>query len=225
MDRLTKVFHAPGPVRASRPWGEQQGRPVLTVKGFEIHKGRLDPAAQAALVEELRAVAVAAPFVAPVTPSGKAMSVRMTAAGRLGWVTDRKGYRYEPRHPSGAPWPPIPAAVLALWRELCAPDRAPDCCLVNYYGKGARMGLHRDADEGDFAWPVLSVSLGDPARFRMGGTERGGPTASVLLESGDVVVMGGPARLAYHGIDGIRFGGSSLLPQGGRINLTCRVVA
>lgn len=198
---------------------------MIAVNGFEIHKGRLDPPAQAALVEELRAVAAAAPFVAPVTPSGKPMSVRMTACGRLGWVTDRSGYRYEPRHSSGVAWPPIPAAVLALWRELCSAERDPDCCLVNFYGEGARMGMHRDADEGDFAWPVLSISLGDPARFRMGGTTRGGPTSSILLESGDVVVMGGPARLAYHGIDSIRFGASRLLPQSGRINLTCRVVA
>lgn len=198
---------------------------MLRVKGFEIHKGRLDVAAQAALVEDLRAVAAAAPFVAPVTPRGKPMSVRMTAAGRVGWVSDRRGYRYEPRHPSGVPWPPIPAAVLGLWRALCSTERDPDCCLVNHYGAGARMGLHRDADEGDFSWPVLSISLGDPAVFRMGGVERGDPTTSVVLESGDVVVMGGPARLAYHGIDRIRFGGSRLLPEGGRINLTCRVVA
>jgi alkylated DNA repair protein (DNA oxidative demethylase) len=201
------------------------GAARFEVQGFEIHKGRIGPAAQAALVEDLRAVAAAAPFVAPVTPRGKPMSVRMTAAGRLGWITDARGYRYEPRHPSGVAWPPIPAAVLSLWRELAAPDRDPDCCLVNFYGEGARMGLHRDADEGDFAWPVLSISLGDPAVFRMGGPDRRDPTRSILLESGDVVVMGGPARLAYHGVDRIRFGASRLLPEGGRINLTCRVVA
>lgn len=198
---------------------------MLTVKGFVIHKGCLDPAAQAALVEDLRGVAAVAPFVQPVTPGGRPMSVRMTAAGRLGWISDRRGYRYAPCHPSGQPWPPIPEAVLALWRAFCSAERDPDCCLVNYYGAEARMGLHRDADEGDFGWPVLSISLGDPARFRMGGLDRRDPTASILLESGDVVVMGGPARLAWHGVDHIRFGASRLLPQGGRINLTCRVVA
>jgi alkylated DNA repair protein (DNA oxidative demethylase) len=198
---------------------------VIAPNSFQILKGRLDAPAQAALVADLRAVAAAAPFAAYVTPGGRPMSVRMTAAGRVGWVSDRAGYRYAPRHPSGVPWPPIPAAVLALWRELCAADRDPDCCLVNFYGEGARMGLHRDADEGDFRWPVLSISLGDPALFRMGGLKRSDPTTSVLLESGDVVVMGGPARLAHHGIDRIRFGASRLLPGGGRINLTCRVVA
>ncbi len=198
---------------------------MLTVNGFVIHKACLGPEAQVALVAELRDLAAAAPFVRPVTPSGRPMSVRMTAAGRLGWVSDRRGYRYEALHPSGVPWPDIPGAVLELWRALCSAERDPDCCLVNYYGERARMGLHRDADEGDFGWPVLSISLGDPAVFRMGGPERGDPTRSILLESGDVVVMGGPARLAYHGIDRIRFGGSRLLAQGGRINLTCRVVA
>jgi alkylated DNA repair protein (DNA oxidative demethylase) len=198
---------------------------MLEINGFGIHKGRLDQASQASLVEDLRRVVAAAPLVAPVTPSGRPMSVRMTACGRLGWVTDRRGYRYEPLHPSGAPWPPIPDAVLALWRQLCSAERDPDCCLVNFYAEGARMGMHRDADEGDFSWPVLSISLGDPARFRMGGPERGGPTKSILLESGDVVVMAGAARLAHHGVDGIRFGGSRLLAGGGRINLTCRVVA
>lgn len=198
---------------------------MIAPNGFRILKGRLDPPAQAALAEDLRAVAAAAPFTAYVTPGGRPMSVRMTAAGRVGWVSDRAGYRYAPRHPSGVPWPPIPAAVLDLWRELCAPDRDPDCCLVNLYGEGARMGLHRDADEGDFRWPVLSISLGDPALFRMGGLARSDPTSSILLESGDVVVMGGHARLAYHGVDRIRFGASRLLPGGGRINLTCRVVA
>ena len=195
-----------------------------TSEGFEIHKGLLSPDAQAALVEDLRRGAAAAPFVTPVTPWGKPMSVRMTSAGRYGWFTDRKGYRYVDRHPSGSPWPPIPAGALDAWHALVSTARDPDCCLVNHYSGTARMGLHRDADEKDFSFPVLSISLGDPALFRVGGASRKDPTQSVLLESGDVVVFGGPARLAYHGIDRIRPGSSRLLPQGGRINLTLRVV-
>ncbi|QPH55980.1 alpha-ketoglutarate-dependent dioxygenase AlkB family protein [Pontivivens ytuae] len=199
--------------------------PPLNIAGFEIHKGFLDRAAQAALVEAIRGVARAAPFFAPVTPWGKPMRVRMTSAGRVGWITDRRGYRYEPTHPSGTPWPPIPQEVLAIWDAVAEDARQPDCCLVNFYGEGAKMGLHQDKDEGDFSYPVVSISLGDSATFRIGGTERADPTQSLLLESGDVVVMGGPARLAYHGIDRIRFGSSTLLPDGGRINLTLRVVA
>jgi alkylated DNA repair protein (DNA oxidative demethylase) len=198
--------------------------PTLRLGGFEIHAGLLDGAAQAALVEEVRGVVAAAPLIAPVTPGGRAMSVRMTAAGRLGWVTDRAGYRYAPTHPLGQPWPPIPAPVLALWHRVTGLDRVPDCCLVNFYGEGARMGLHQDRDEGDFSFPVLSVSLGDEALFRMGGVERAEPTRSVWLRSGDVVLMGGEARLAWHGIDRVRHGSSALLPKGGRINLTLRVV-
>jgi alkylated DNA repair protein (DNA oxidative demethylase) len=197
---------------------------IITLNGFEIHRGRLDPAGQARLAEEIAAVAAAAPPFAPLTPWGKPMSVRMTSAGKYGWFTDAKGYRYVDRHPSGTPWPPIPATALDLWRALASADRMPDCCLVNFYGATARMGMHRDAEEADFTWPVLSISLGDPGLFRIGGTARADPTSSILLESGDVVVMGGPARLAYHGIDRIRFGASKLLPDGGRINLTLRVV-
>jgi DNA oxidative demethylase len=197
---------------------------MLELNGFRIHKGRLDPQFQARLAAEVAAVAEAAPFFAPLTPWGKPMSVRMTSAGKYGWFTDARGYRYIDRHPSGVPWPPIPATALGLWRDLVSGDRLPDCCLVNLYREKARMGMHRDADEKDFAWPVLSVSLGDPGVFRMGGPARSDPTASLLLESGDVVVMGGPARLAYHGIDRIRFGASRLLPEGGRMNLTLRVV-
>ena len=192
--------------------------------GFEIRKGWLDPAAQAAMAADLRAVTEAAPFFAPLTPWGKPMSVRMTSAGRYGWFTDRSGYRYIDRHPSGAPWPPVPPSVLAVWRTLASPTRDPDCCLVNYYAGTARMGLHRDADEQDFSFPVLSISLGDSALFRMGGPSRKDPTSTILLESGDVVLFGGPARLAYHGIDRLRPGTSRLLPDGGRINLTLRVV-
>lgn len=196
----------------------------LDLNGVKIWKGFLDRPAQEALVEEVRALARAAPFQRYVTAWGKPMTVRMTAAGRLGWVIDRGRYRYADRHPSGVPWPAIPPGVLAAWRALSGWPADPDSCLVNFYGEGARMGLHRDEDEGDFAAPVLSLSLGDPAIFRVGGLSRSDPTASILLESGDAALLGGPARLAYHGVDRIRFRASTLLPEGGRINLTLRVV-
>ncbi|MEO1797183.1 MAG: alpha-ketoglutarate-dependent dioxygenase AlkB [Pseudomonadota bacterium] len=198
--------------------------PTLTIRGFELHKSYLDPSAQEAWVSLLREVLRQAPLVQPVTPSGKPMSVLMSAAGRLGWITDRKGYRYAPTHPNGASWPPIPTAILEMWRAVTGLEREPDCCLINWYGEGAKMGLHQDRDEGDFSWPVVSVSLGDEALFRMGNTTRGGKTESVWLRSGDVMVMGGEARLAYHGIDRVKHGSSALLKNGGRINLTLRVV-
>jgi DNA oxidative demethylase len=192
--------------------------------GFLIHKGYLGLEAQARMVEDVRNVVAHAPLFSPETRWGRKMSVGMTSAGRYGWFSDRSGYRYIARHPSGAPWPPVPESVLMVWRETCSPTRMPDCCLINYYGEGAKMGLHQDADEADFRWPVLSISLGDPARFRMGGVDRSDPSRSILLESGDVVVMGGAARLAHHGIDRIAFGQNGLLAKGGRINLTLRVV-
>lgn len=195
------------------------------IRGFRLFGGLIGRAGQEAMVAALRHVATVAPFYQPVTPGGRAMSVRMTAAGRLGWVTDRKGYRYEPRHPSGVAWPKIPDEVMAVWRAVAGTARNPDCCLVNYYDAGARMGLHRDKDEGDFSYPVVSISLGDEPLFRMGGVDRAEGTQSVWLRSGDVVVMGGAARLAWHGVDRVRHGSSTLLPQGGRINLTLRVVA
>ena len=202
--------------------------PVLSVESdlmaVRVIHGALDPERQAALLADLREVVRAAPFFTPVTPGGRKMSVRMTSAGRLGWVSDTRGYRYETRHPSGVTWPPIPESVLRLWREYSGAGRPPDCCLVNYYGEGARMGMHQDRDEGDFRWPVLSISLGDDALFRVGGTVKGGPTRSVWLRSGDVVVLGGDARLAFHGVERLRFGSSNLLRDGGRINLTLRVV-
>ncbi|WP_094019398.1 alpha-ketoglutarate-dependent dioxygenase AlkB family protein [Maliponia aquimaris] len=195
----------------------------LTRQGFDIYPGFLDRPAQEALVDRLRSVLAVAPLVTPVTRRGP-MSVRMSAAGRFGWISDARGYRYEERHPSGVAWPPIPDEVLAIWRAVSGCARLPECCLINWYGEGARMGLHRDEDEGDFSCPVVSVSLGDEGLFRMGNPERGGRTESVWLKSGDVVVMGGAARLAYHGVDRIRYGSSTLLPNGGRINLTLRVV-
>ncbi|WP_299956021.1 alpha-ketoglutarate-dependent dioxygenase AlkB [uncultured Roseobacter sp.] len=195
----------------------------LTVAGFEIHDAYLASDAQRTLLDALREVVRAAPFVDPVTPSDKKMSVRMTAAGQYGWITDRQGYRYAPQHPQGTPWPAIPESVLDIWRDLTGLARMPDCCLINYYGEGARMGLHQDKDEASYDWPVVSISLGDDGLFRMGGPQRGGKTQSIWLKSGDVVVMGGAARLAYHGVDRIRFGSSTLMPKGGRINLTLRV--
>jgi alkylated DNA repair protein (DNA oxidative demethylase) len=194
------------------------------LRGARVIRNALAPDRQVALLDEVRAVVRAAPLFAPETPGGRKMSVRMTSAGRVGWVTDARGYRYDSHHPSGLPWPAIPAIAGDVWREWSGVDRLPDCCLVNFYADGARMGLHQDRDEGDFAWPVLSISLGDDALFRIGGTTRGGPTESVWLRSGDVVVLEGDARLAFHGIDRVRFGSSGLLRDGGRINLTLRVV-
>ncbi len=197
------------------------------IMGFRLLPGFLARPAQAEMAAALGGVIAEAPLVRPVTPWGKPMSVRMTSAGRLGWVIERGKYRYAARHPeTGEPWPPIPSSVLEVWRTVSGWDGDPDCCLVNWYGEGARMGLHRDADEGEagFAAPVVSISLGDPARFRMGGTSRKDPTESVVLTSGDVVVMGGAARLAYHGIDRVLFGADDLLAGHGRINLTLRVV-
>ena len=199
--------------------------PILRIRGFELHKSYLDEAAQTALVGELREVIRQAPLFSPQTPYGKPMSVQMTSAGRFGWYADRSGYRYVERHPGGGSWPPIPEQVLAIWRDVSGVTREPECCLVNYYSEGAKMGLHQDRDEADFSMPVVSVSMGDSALFRIGNTTRGGRTESVWLESGDVMVMGGDARLTYHGVDRIRYGSSSLLPKGGRINLTLRVVS
>jgi alkylated DNA repair protein (DNA oxidative demethylase) len=198
--------------------------PPVVIGGAELYSGRLDTASQAAIVADIREVVRAAPLFSPLTPWGKPMTVRMTSAGKYGWYADRKGYRYIDRHPGGAAWPPIPDRVLALWRDLVDADRMPDCCLVNFYSADARMGLHQDKDEADFRWPVLSVSLGDDARFRIGGTERGGKTESVWLRSGDVLILGGASRLAYHGVDRIAPGTSTLLREPGRINLTLRVV-
>ncbi len=199
-------------------------QPDAIVGGFAVHERWLDPAAQAAMLADLGAVMAAAPPFSPLTPWGKPMSVRMTSAGRYGWYSDRRGYRYVRQHPDGQDWPPIPGSVLAVWRAITGLDRDPDCCLVNLYRGKARMGLHQDRDEADFRWPVLSISLGDDGLFRIGGTARSAPTRSLWLRSGDVLVMGGEARLAFHGIDRIAPGTSTLLPDGGRINLTLRVV-
>ncbi|RLJ52115.1 alkylated DNA repair protein (DNA oxidative demethylase) [Litoreibacter meonggei] len=198
--------------------------PDLVVRGVQIFEKFLDDAQQQALLEDLRKVVSAAPLFTPITAHGKEMSVRMTSAGKLGWVSGENGYRYEATHPRGMAWPSIPDSVLDIWRVVGSALREPDCCLINFYDATARMGLHQDRDEANFSWPVVSVSLGDDALFRIGNQTRGGKTESIWLRSGDVVVMGDEARLAYHGVDRIKAGTSLLLPKGGRINLTLRVV-
>lgn len=194
--------------------------------GVALLSGRLERAAQEALVADLRDVVREAPFFTPTMPkTGKPFSVRMTNCGPLGWVSDRAGYRYQPTHPvTGRPWPAMPAALLALWEEVTGYPHPPEACLVNFYGAEAKMGLHQDRDEEDFAAPLLSVSLGDSCRFRLGGPERSDPTRSFVLASGDVLMLAGPARLAFHGVDRILPGTSTLLAGGGRINLTLRRV-
>ncbi len=197
---------------------------LLRVRGFEIHKNFLSRASQLDLIECLRPLLKAAPLFSPTVKGGAKMSVRMTSAGKYGWYSDGLGHRYEDVHPAGRAWPAIPPQILEIWHGLAKTDRQPECCLLNYYGEDARMGLHQDKDEADFSFPVVSISLGDDALFRIGNHTRGGKTESLWLNSGDVVVMGGEARLMYHGIDRIRFKSSNLLPKGGRINLTLRVV-
>lgn len=195
--------------------------------GFRHLPDYLDLPEQRALVEDIRAVVQAAPLYTPEMPrTGKPMSVRMTNCGALGWVTDREqGYRYQSTHPAtGRPWPPIPNRLMAIWHAVSGAGVEPEACLVNFYDDTARMGLHQDRDEQELSAPVVSVSLGDTCLFRIGGTARNDPTQSFRLNSGDVVVLGGQSRLAFHGVDRIYPGTSPLLKSGGRINLTLRRV-
>jgi alkylated DNA repair protein (DNA oxidative demethylase) len=178
------------------------------------------------LLEALRAVVEQAPFRHMETPGGRQMSVAMTNCGGLGWVTDRSGYRYDPNDPQSAkPWPPMPGSFRELARQ--AADHAgfggfaPDACLVNRYQPNARMSLHQDRDENDFTAPIVSVSLGLPATFLFGGLKRSEKPRRFRLEHGDVIVWGGPARLAFHGIAPLADGEHRLLGRH-RINLTFR---
>lgn len=195
--------------------------------GFRLLPGRLNRTEQQALVDWVQAVAGVAPFMRYVMPrTGRPFSIDMTNAGSQGWVADRQGYRYSPIHPlTGQPWPGLPDALLALWRDLSTYPHDPECCLINrYQGEGAKLSLHRDEDEQDYDAPILNISLGDTAIFRLGGPARGDRTRSFPIDSGTVMVFAGPSRLFYHGVDRLRIGSSRLVPGGGRLNLTLRRV-
>lgn len=200
----------------------------LGMDGVKLFPGLLSREAQENLVRDVGAIIRAAPLYRPEMPrTGKPFSVQMTNAGPLGWVSDKDGgYRYQAEHPvSGAPWPAMPDTLLHIWGLVANYPAPPECCLVNVYDASAKMSLHQDTDEEAMDAPVVSISLGDTALFRMKGESRTGKSWSVRLGSGDVIVFGGPARLAFHGIDRLYPGTSTLLPAGGRINLTLRRVS
>ena len=197
--------------------------------GFRILPGYFDRKDQIALVNTVLEAVDAAPLYKPTMPrTGQPLSVSMTNLGTLGWVSDRSGYRYQTTHPvTETAWPDMPETLLTLWSAISGwPDR-PEACLVNWYGPDARMGLHVDADEDAQDAPVVSISLGDKARYRLGGPNRKDPTQSLVLSSGDVVVLGGQSRRFHHGVDRIYPGTSTVLPEDwrpGQINLTLRRV-
>lgn len=196
--------------------------------GFQHLPNFLDYPAQQQLVDTIRDVVEMAPLYRPEMPNnGKPFSVRMTNCGSLGWVSDQQnGYRYQANHPkTGKPWPDIPHSLLNIWRETSGVDFLPEACLINFYDQSAKMGLHQDNDETNLEAPVVSISLGDTCLFRVGQTTRGGQTKSFKLHSGDIVVLSGPSRLCFHGVDKLYPDTSPLLKNGGRINLTFRRVS
>lgn len=205
------------------------------IAGCRYLRGRLDEPSQLALLAAAEERLAEAPLHRPMAPWGKPLSVSMSNAGALGWVTDAKGYRYQATHPeTGRPWPAIPEVLLEIWAAEAGASRAPDCCLINHYRPGAKLGLHRDDTEAEWDHPVLSVSLGDAATFRIGGLKRSDPTASMTLESGDVFLLSGEGRLAYHGVDRVKRRAPNILDGrplfdagdgkgGGRLSFTLRV--
>jgi alkylated DNA repair protein (DNA oxidative demethylase) len=204
------------------PWSEPLGTGAAVLRRFALK----DAAALLAAVEQ---IAAAAPFRNMLTPNGYQMSVAMSNCGSFGWVSDRRGYRYDPIDPaSGEPWPALPPLFLALAGKAAEaagfPGFVPDACLINSYVPGTKLSLHQDRDERDFSAPIVSVSLGIPASFQFGGPRRSDPTVKVPLAHGDVVVWGGPARLYFHGVLPLK---AASHPATGerRINLTFRKVS
>lgn len=196
-------------------------------KGFAHYPLYFSPEEQSALITAVKAATQTAPFFQPTMPrTGTPLSVVMSNFGPLGWVTDKdRGYRYERLHPkTKAPWPPLPTLLQKLWDDVSGWAEPPEACLINWYREGAKMGMHVDNDELAVNAPVVSISLGDPALFRIGGKTRGGKTQGVKLFSGDVVVLAGDARQCHHGVSKVFYGESALVPKGGRINLTMRRV-
>ena len=197
--------------------------------GFRHYPVYFSPSEQHLLIDSVKSAVLQAPFFQPTMPrTGTSLSVVMSNFGPLGWVTDKeKGYRYEVVHPkTGVPWPELPDLLARLWRDVTDYPALPEATLINWYkeDKASKMGMHVDNDENDLRAPVVSVSLGDPAMFRIGGPQRGGPTKGLKLFSGDVVVLAGEARLCHHGVSKVFYGESALVPKGGRINLTMRRV-
>ena len=200
--------------------------PYAIAPGAVLFRAVVEPHAHQ-LLSEIHDVVARSPLRIPMTPIGKPMSVEMTNCGDLGWVADRRGYRYERCDPfTGNSWPPMPTSFRELARSMAM--RAgyegfePDACLINKYSPGSKMGLHQDRDESDFSQPIVSVSIGLPITFKFGGLRRTGRTVSVALQHGDVVVFGGAARLAFHGVGTLRRGKHQLTGSS-RYNLTFRV--
>jgi alkylated DNA repair protein (DNA oxidative demethylase) len=204
--------------RADRP-------PSIVGPSRMLRPSYLDRTAQERLLSAVREIVRQAPLYPPRMPrTGSPFSVQMTNCGPLGWVSDIGGYRYQDTHPvTRHPWPAIPDLLLEAWSELGRYPHPPEACLINYYGPSAKMGLHQDRDEQDFAAPVVSLSLGDTCVFRYGGQRRGS-TRTFRLASGDAMVLAHEHRLAFHGVDRVVPGTSTLLPEGGRFNLTLRRV-
>ncbi len=183
-------------------------------------------AEQDAVLAAVSAVIAAAPLRHMITPGGFRMSVAITNCGRLGWISDRKGYRYSELDPDTTqPWPAMPDALLKLAQSAATEagyaNFTPDACLINRYVPGARMTLHQDRNEHDFNHPIVSVSLGLPAMFQLGGLQRSDKTLRVPLQHGDVLVWGGSSRLRFHGVLPLKAGQHDVLGEQ-RINLTFR---
>ena len=200
---------------------ERLGEGAVLMRRFAAADGPL-------LLEEVTQIARSAAFRHLVTPGGYTMSVAMTNCGRVGWVSDRTGYRYDPKDPeTRAPWPPMPPAFLDIAARAAAEagfeQYDPDACLINRYVAGAKLSLHQDRDEKDAWAPIVSVSLGLSAVFLWGGKRRSDPVRRLRLENGDVAVWGGPARFVYHGVAPLKEGWHPLTGTA-RINLTFRKV-